>query len=270
MVDAHPGTGRRPPYVDPAGLRQEAAVGVFGIEPDLDGVTGEPHLLLAERQALAARDPELPLDEVETGDRLGHRVLDLQPGVHFEKVEFAVGAEQELDRARAAIADRLGGSDRSGAHARPQAGVECGRRRFLDHLLVAALHRAVALAEVNDVAVAVGEHLDLDVARSITAFSSMQLGRRRRRCSASVRAVRIASSSSASCATRRMPRPPPPAAALTITGQADLARFADQGLIGLVIALVARHTGHAVRRDHANLRPRTCCPSHRSDGSGAR
>jgi len=37
------------------------------------------------------------------------------------------------------------------------------RRRLLDQLLVTALDRAVALAEVDDVAVAVGEDLDLDV-----------------------------------------------------------------------------------------------------------
>ena len=40
-----------------------------------------------------------------------------------------------------------------------------GRGRLLDQLLVAALDRAVALAEVDDVAVRVGEDLDLDVAR---------------------------------------------------------------------------------------------------------
>ena len=45
------------------------------------------------------------------------------------------------------------------------AGPTAGRRRFLDHLLVAPLHRAVALAEVDRVAMAVGEDLDLDVAR---------------------------------------------------------------------------------------------------------
>ena len=40
-----------------------------------------------------------------------------------------------------------------------------GAGRLLDDLLVAALDRAVALAEVDDVAMAVGEDLDLDVAR---------------------------------------------------------------------------------------------------------
>ena len=37
--------------------------------------------------------------------------------------------------------------------------------RFLEHLLVAALQRAVALAEMDRVALAVAEHLELDVAR---------------------------------------------------------------------------------------------------------
>src|SRR3989304_3437127 len=44
---------------------------------------------------------------------------------------------------------------------------EARRRRFLDHLLMAALQRAVALAEVDPAAVAVEEELHLDVARPI-------------------------------------------------------------------------------------------------------
>src|SRR3546814_4976654 len=40
-----------------------------------------------------------------------------------------------------------------------------GRRRLLDHLLVAALDAAFALVEVEDVAVLVSEDLDLDMAR---------------------------------------------------------------------------------------------------------
>ena len=45
--------------------------------------------------------------------------------------------------------------------------VDVRARRLLDQLLVAALDRAVALAEVDDIAVRVGEHLDLDVARVV-------------------------------------------------------------------------------------------------------
>ena len=42
--------------------------------------------------------------------------------------------------------------------------VEQRRRRLLDHLLIAALDRAFALAEIDDVAVLVAKHLDFDVA----------------------------------------------------------------------------------------------------------
>ena len=44
--------------------------------------------------------------------------------------------------------------------------VHARRGRLLDHLLVAALQRAVALEQVHGIAVPVGEHLDLDVARA--------------------------------------------------------------------------------------------------------
>ena len=62
------------------------------------------------------------------------------------------------------VADRLGERDRLLAHLAPRRLVEERRRRLLDHLLVAALDRAFALAEIDDVAVLVAEHLDLDMA----------------------------------------------------------------------------------------------------------
>ena len=43
--------------------------------------------------------------------------------------------------------------------------VEIGRRRALDDLLVPALDRAVALEQVDEVAVGVAQELDLDVPR---------------------------------------------------------------------------------------------------------
>ena len=43
-------------------------------------------------------------------------MLDLQPGVHFEKVEAAVGTRDELDGARAEIADAARQGDRLLAH----------------------------------------------------------------------------------------------------------------------------------------------------------
>ena len=48
--------------------------------------------------------------------------------------------------------------------------VEGGRRAFLPHLLMAALQRAVAFPQMNGVALAVAENLNLDVARLLKIF----------------------------------------------------------------------------------------------------
>ena len=53
------------------------------------------------------------------------------------------------------------------AHGCAQRGRDGRRGRLLDELLVAPLDRTVALAEMHGVAVRVGEHLDLDVARRL-------------------------------------------------------------------------------------------------------
>ena len=130
-----------------------------------------------DRQRLAGGDADLQLDQVEAGDELGDGVLDLQARVHLQEVEGAVGTEQELDRAGVDVADGLGGGDGGRAHARAQLGIDGGRGRLLQHLLVAALHRAVALAEMDDVAVRVGEDLDLDVAGAHHGLLQDQLAR---------------------------------------------------------------------------------------------
>ena len=49
-------------------------------------------------------------------------------------------------------------------------GVDHGAGRFLEDLLVAALKRAVSLAQVHGPAAAVPEHLNFDVARLTQIF----------------------------------------------------------------------------------------------------
>jgi hypothetical protein len=91
-----------------------------------------------------------------------------------------------------------------------------GRARgggFLEHLLVAALQRAVALAEMDGIAVAVAEHLELDVARIAEIFFHVdgRVAERRLRLAARLLHQRfelVLGWCTPSCRARRRPRRP--------------------------------------------------------------
>ena len=122
------------------------------------------NLPLREGQLLARRHHDLRAHDVDAGDPLGHRVLDLHTRVHLDEIELAV-LVQKLEGAGAAVADFLAGGHAALANALDQAARNARCRPFFDHLLVAPLHGAIALAQVDRVAVLVGKDLDLDVAR---------------------------------------------------------------------------------------------------------
>src|ERR1041385_6077037 len=127
----------------------------------------DPSLVVAE--GLAGGDADLRAHEVDAVHLLGHRVLDLEAGVDLVEVELrrlgVADVVEELGGAGIPVADLLGQLAHGGADADAVLVVEGGAGRLLDELLVAALHAALALAEVDDVAVLVGEELELDVAR---------------------------------------------------------------------------------------------------------
>jgi hypothetical protein len=119
-----------------------------------------------------------------------------------------------------------------------------GGGRFFQHLLMAALHRAVALEQVNAVALRVGKDLDFDVARLGDVFFDQHMlvaeaGNRLAFAEAS------ASGKSSLLSTRRMPLPPPPAAGLDQYRVADLVGFTVQQGGRLVVAVVARGERHS-------------------------
>ncbi len=151
---------------DGAGRRQElAARRVLGVDPDFDAMAAAlgRNLLLGHRQGLAAGDADLPFDEVDTGDHLSDRVLDLEAGVHFEEEELTVLVD-ELDRSGVVIADGLCRLYRSLAHGLLHAGAHATGWGLFDELLVATLGRAVARAYPHHVAELVADDLYLDVA----------------------------------------------------------------------------------------------------------
>src|SRR5690606_6194689 len=162
-VHAHAGAARGVEVLHQAGAGQEADR-ILGIDAALDGVAGEADVLLAQAQLLAAGDQQLLAHQVDAGDHLGHRVLDLDAGVHLDEVELPVLVE-ELEGAGTAVADADAGLGADAADALAHLRGDARGRRFLDHLLVPALHRAVALAQVHGIALAVSQYLDLHVAR---------------------------------------------------------------------------------------------------------
>src|SRR5262252_3891498 len=97
-------------------------------------------------------------------------MFHLEPRVHLEEIKEAVLVDDELNGAGRVVAHRLG--ERYGLSAHSGAGllVDERARRFLHDLLIAALDRAFALAEMNDVAVLITEHLDFDMARLLDIF----------------------------------------------------------------------------------------------------
>ena len=158
----------------------------------------------------------------------GHRMLDLQPRIHLHEVEARRPVGDELHRPRADVADGARRRTRGLPHAAAAGGVHAGRGCFLDDFLVPALHRAVALEEVDHVAMRVGEHLDLDVTRPWSDSARSARGHRRRRSVPRACASAIASSRSAARSTMRMPLPPPPADGLDEHREANPRRFGAQ------------------------------------------
>ena len=153
---------------------RKAARRVLRVDAAFDGVTAHDEVLLLEGDRLTRRDAKLLADEVNAGDLLGDRMLDLNAGVHLAEIEVAVLVNEKLDGARTAVADALGQRNRRARHFFAQLRrYKCGRA-FLDELLVAALYRALALEQVHHVAEAVAEDLHLDMARIMDIFFHIQ------------------------------------------------------------------------------------------------
>src|SRR6202162_6095088 len=174
-IDANPGTGRRHPAADPLGIGHEPSQRILGVDAHLDGVSSPAHIALREAQLQPGRDADLLFDDVDARHRLRDGMLDLEPGVDLEEVELSV-AEDELHRAGVDVARGRSGSDRGFAHRRAQVRGDRRRRRLFHDLLVPALNRALALAQVHRIAMAVADDLDLDVAR--LSYVPLQVYRR--------------------------------------------------------------------------------------------
>ncbi len=155
------------------GARLEIPARIFGIDARLDRMpAGLQHPgQLRQRRQVAGGQLDHPVHQIDTPDLLGDAVLDLQAGVHLEEVEaLGLGVVDELDGAGAAVVDGLGQRDSRFAQCLGHAGRQVRCRSFLQHLLVASLHRAVAHAEGDDVAGTIAEHLHFQMAGALDVF----------------------------------------------------------------------------------------------------
>ena len=143
--------------------RAEVLLRVLGVDAALDGVTGDLYLLLGEGQGQPGGHPQLFLHQVPSGDQLGHRVLHLDSGVHFNEIELPVRGQDEFHGPRPHIARRLGGGHGGLAHPLPQLRRQRPGGGFLDELLPAALHRAVPLPQMDHMALGIRHDLELNV-----------------------------------------------------------------------------------------------------------
>ena len=157
---------------DPPVVGDEAVERILGGDPALHRVAAQRELALRRAGVVrpvpdgaALGNADLGPHEVDAGHLLGDGVLHLDTRVDLDEVE-AAGVEivQELHRARVEVVGRAGDGERVAGELVPLRGREAGGRRAFHDLLVAPLHRAVALEEVDGPAVGIRQDLDLQVA----------------------------------------------------------------------------------------------------------
>ncbi len=106
-------------------------------------------------------------DQIDPGHAFSDGVFDLNARIDFDEIEFAgVCVLQELNGAGGAIADGTADFERRLAQSGALLLGQEGRGGAFDDLLVAALHGAIPLVEMHQVAVGIPEDLHLHMARA--------------------------------------------------------------------------------------------------------
>src|SRR6266571_7843089 len=174
-VVANARTRGRLQICDPSRRWKEIVFRVFRIDSTLNRVAVPTDFILFERKRRPIRDRDLFAHEVDSSHEFSHRMLDLQARVHLEEIKLTRGfSDEKLNRAGANIIHRARDLDRGFAHLHAQRRIVDRGRAFFDDFLVAALNRALALAEMNHVSASIREELDFDVAWLVDDFFEIE------------------------------------------------------------------------------------------------
>jgi hypothetical protein len=153
-----------------ARIRLEALRRVFGRDSTLDGKASSGDAILGETQlgkCCACSDLDLGCYNVDTGDLLGDRVLDLDTRVDLDEVVLVLLVHQELSSTGVAVVHRSSQPHGIIEYGIPGLGGKVLGGGNLDDFLMSALDRAVTLVKVNNVAMVISEKLDLDMLRFV-------------------------------------------------------------------------------------------------------
>ena len=154
--------------------RQKIIGWVLGIKPRLDCVTIYAQRRLHQWQGRAKGHMQLPCDQINASDRLGDRMLNLQPCVHFHKPEPVRaqpirGVDDKFDRSRPLVANHLSRCHRRLPHCRAHLGGHARRWSLFDDFLMTTLQRAVAFKQMHSLR-AIAKHLYFNMARRCDVF----------------------------------------------------------------------------------------------------
>ena len=86
--------------------RSKTLLWILRRHPALDRMTVPFHIFLCESQTFAVRDSDLPLHQINSGHCFRDRVLHLNPGIHFHKIEISFRGIDEFHCAGIGVSDR--------------------------------------------------------------------------------------------------------------------------------------------------------------------
>src|SRR5262249_54966870 len=152
-VVPHTEAFRQPEPFDFARTRHEIVLGILGIDPALDGMSGLSDVTLSPRQIASGRYFDLGFHQVDADHAFRDCVFHLEPRIHFEKIEVLLLIQKKFEGPGANVTHRSGSLDRDAPDPSAGAIVHSGRWRFFDNLLMTSLDRAFAVIEMNHPAV---------------------------------------------------------------------------------------------------------------------
>ena len=114
---------------------------IFGVQARLNRVAVWLQVQFPQRRHFSGGQLNHPAHQVDAPHLLGDAMFHLQPGVHFQKIEAAVGAiKDKFHGTGAAVIHGLGQGDCGVAQLIRHPVGQVRRRGFLEHFLVAPLH----------------------------------------------------------------------------------------------------------------------------------